>query len=193
MSYLDNTNDLKTYTLSSAAVVSQNVIGGLNYAFLFTFVDATNAFTLYLAVPFDLATNIATKYTYQTINLATTTDSAFSSLQSFSSNPTTTLSAGIPLSAFNFLTSLNYNQFYSVMDSGSNVFLVSKVLLQVSSTSGLWSYVASTALASFSANYAGSGAVLCWGEASGGQVSRWLCSSKRTCASQCLYGFSSSA
>jgi hypothetical protein len=135
VSHLDVSDVQRTYTLSSATVVNQNVIGGLSFAFLFTFSDPSGTSTLYLAVPFDVASKINSTYAYQTINLANTSDSAFSSLKAFGSSPSAALTSGIALSSFNFLTSLNYNQFYSVTDSTSTkVLLVSKVFLQVSSS-----------------------------------------------------------
>jgi len=185
---LDIKNVQRSYILSSATVVTQTFIGSLRYAFLFTFVNPNTANTLYLAVPFDDSTKL-TGYTYQAINLPNTTDSSFSNLLTFGSNPTTALTSGISLSSFNFLTNLNYNQFYSVMDSTfTNTILVSRILLRVTDSASIPSFTATPL--SFTADYANSADVLCWGQFSAGQVLLRLFSSKHICESQFLYGSS---
>lgn len=189
MKYLDVKKVERSYILSSATVVKQNFIANLQYAFLFTFINPTNTHTLYLAVPFDTATQITGNYTYQAINLANTTDSSFSNLVAFGSSPSTALAAGIPLSSFNFLTTLNYNQFYSVMDSSfTNTLLVSRTLLRISDSSSLTGFASATL--NLTPDYKNSGEVLCWGQFSAGQVFLDLFSSKHICESQCPYGSS---
>jgi len=162
VTYLDAKGNQRTYTLqTNATIVNTNIIGSLNYAFLFTFVDSSSNAILYLAIPFDLSSGVTGNYTFQTINLANTTDTTFSSLASFSTDPNSVLTSlsGLNLSSFNFLTTLNYNQFYSAMDStGLNTLLVSKAFLQVSNVTGL-TY---TSTFSFTPDYK-TADVLCWG------------------------------
>jgi len=74
--------------------------------------DSSSQNVLYLVIPFDVSANLKGNYSYQAINLANTTDKSFYSLASFSANPNSTLSSGLSFSAFNFLTSFNYNEFY---------------------------------------------------------------------------------
>jgi hypothetical protein len=142
-----------------------------------------------LAVPFDKTSSITGNYTYQAINLLNTTDSAFTNLVAFGNNPDTALASGIPLSAFNFLTTLSYNQFYSVMDSTfSKTLLVSRTLLTISSTA-TFTGDASSGI-NFLGDYKKSGDVFCWGQFSAGQVFCNLFSFKHICENQFQCGFS---
>ena len=119
-------------------------------------------------MPFDDSTKITGGYAYQAINLPNTTDSSFNNFIAFGSNPTTALTSGISLSSFNFLTTLNYNQFYSVMDSTfTNTILVSRTLLRITDSASVPSFTASQL--SFTGDYTNSADVLCWGQFSAGQ------------------------
>jgi hypothetical protein len=110
VNYLDKNGNTLVYTLINAQVVQQAFLSTVTYAFLFQFTTSTTGQSLYLAVPFDLkSTFISTfSYTNQALILSSM-DSSFSLLQTFSANPGTSLTNGLPLSAFNFLASLNYN------------------------------------------------------------------------------------
>jgi hypothetical protein len=75
--------------------------------------------------------------------------------------------------------------------STGNTLLVSRAILGVASVTGL-SVATSVFPGTFSGNYSATADVLCWGEASQGQVLSILSSSKPTCVNQCLSGTSSS-
>ena len=132
------------------------------------FTSSSTGKTLTLAVPFDSSNNIGTSDLQQSIRLSTITDNSFATLKNFGTDPDGSLNSGIPLSAFNFLASISYNEFYEVADSSrTNTLLVSRTLLML--TMVLPTNSLTTSGFSFTADYSTSD-VLCWGAASNGQV-----------------------
>jgi hypothetical protein len=121
-----------------------------------------------VAVPFsDTLSSNLTLQTYE-LNLSKNTDPALSTLATTTNQITT--STGIPLSAFNFLNSRDYGNFYHVADSSTTVtyllsyFILSNINLPLTSLPPV------SAFPSSPVNYQATGDKLCYGSVSQGVV-----------------------
>lgn len=156
MKFMDiNGNDLEL-TLAGAQAVSNTdlVVNNLgvapDYYYLFRFITAEAARTVYVAVPVLLAASTNTAV----IPVNQITDGTFNNFQ----NPST--SGTLDLSSFTYLNQADYSKFYHVTNSAkTETLLLSATVLKLSGA-----LLSTTPIAySFSPDYMGSGNKLCYG------------------------------
>lgn len=171
--YLDPQGNYVAYILNSAQFVQEIFVTGFSLGFTFKFVDASGTRVLYLSIPITSSSPPASNIE-ETIVLSSSTDAALTTLKQLSD---ASLSNGIALSGFNFLTALDYKQFYMVMDAAQTTsWLVSRVLYKISYIPS--NIATSSIISSFTPDCTTSN-VVCWSSLVGGPVLIFLVSFKR--------------